>query len=158
MAVSLGGRPVWLLTRFAMQRLERQKAKFATLHNQVSAVSQLPKLRTGQAFSLEEHARISAWDSSPTARWPRIELALNYPDTPEMLGIVEHGQVGPTFFMWRSDIGVVVEPFSGGTLLYPTIEDALAALTHWAMQALQGRREPLRPHQRCGRTPTDIRK
>lgn len=106
----------------------------------------LRKLRTGQAFTLDEHGQIAAWNALPVARWPRIELALNYPDTPEMLGLVEHAQINPTFFIWRAGFGVVVEPFSGGTRLYPTVQDALAALTDWATLVLQGRREPLREH------------
>lgn len=99
--------------------------------------------RVGQAFSLGEHQKVLEWAASGIPRWPSIELALNYPETPEMIGVVEHGQVGPTFLMWRTETDVVIEPLSGGTLLYGTLDDALAALTSWASSALQGHRRPL---------------
>lgn len=98
--------------------------------------------RVGRSLTLQEHQKISTWNDDPSEHWPRIELALNYPHTPEMLGVVEHGQVGPTLFVWASDGGIVVEPFSGGSIIYLSLEEALSAIARWADGLIKGQRVP----------------
>lgn len=98
----------------------------------------------GRAFSIEEHQLINDWQRTNRSRWPRIELALNYPNTPEMLGVIEFGYEGPSVFFWCSENGVILQPFSGGkTQTYVTIEQALHALTHWSLARLEGRQTEL---------------
>jgi hypothetical protein len=98
----------------------------------------------GIAFAVEEHAAIARWMDKRPRDWPSIELALNYPGTPEMLGIVEGGWTGPTYFMWRVNQGVVLERFSGGDMvLYQNISDALDALSRWSESIIAGKRELL---------------
>jgi hypothetical protein len=93
------------------------------------------------SFTLSEHAALAKWMASRSPGWPRIELALNYPNTPEMMGIAEEGRVGPTYFMWRTETDVVLERFSGNDLvLYKTLGDALNALSLWSAQLVAGKR------------------
>ena len=78
-----------------------------------------------------------------------MELALNYPNTPEMFGIVELNEISPTFFMWRTEGAVIVAPFSGEDMLrYESIQHALDALTDWCVEAAgSGKRPKLRPRR-----------
>ncbi len=98
--------------------------------------------RCGRPLTLSEHAEIAQWNRACGDGWPRIELALNYPETPEMFGVVERGQVGPTLFLWLTERGAVVEPFSGGAFAYPTLTQALDAIRRWAAVLVAGRRVP----------------
>jgi hypothetical protein len=59
-----------------------------------------------------------------------------------MLGVVEHGQLGPTLFMWAADWGIIIEPFSGGLFTYTTLAAALCALSRWAEMVVAGKRVP----------------
>ncbi len=96
--------------------------------------------REGRPFTLDEYQKISEWNSRDIVNWPHLELALNYPNTPEMLGVVEHSQRGPTLFVWAADWGIVIEPFNGGSFIYPDFEEALNALSRWARLIIAGQR------------------
>jgi hypothetical protein len=99
---------------------------------------------TGCSFSLSEHAAVADWIAKRQPGWPNIELAINYPNTPEMMGIVEEGRAGPTYFMWRTESDVVVDRFSGGDLvIYKSIGDALNALSEWSRDLVAGVRSKL---------------
>jgi hypothetical protein len=100
------------------------------------------KSRTGRAFTLDEHQEISVWNSlgSLRDRWPRIELALDFVNTPEMLGVIEYNEIGPTMWVWAATWGIIVEPLSGGSYIYPTISAALAAVSEWAERIIIGDR------------------
>ena len=102
--------------------------------------------QNGRAFTVEEHRKISEWNGKAGDGWPRIELALNYPDTPEMLGLVEHDQPGPTLFVWADDWGLVVEPFSGGSFTYLSLSAVLSELSRWA-EVYRGRQAGAVWHQ-----------
>jgi hypothetical protein len=105
----------------------------------------------GQPFTLEEHAAISGWLERRKPGWARIELALNFPNTPEMFGIVEANEIGPTFFMWRTESAVIVAPFSvGEAMRYATIQEALEALSEWCAEVRVGKRPKLRPRDSAG--------
>jgi len=102
-------------------------------------------LPPGIAFTVTEHAAIAKWMASREPGWPRIELALNYPHTPEMLGVAEDGWIGPTYFMWRTANSIIIERFSGGnTVEYETISEALDAISEWSRALLSGIRQDLR--------------
>ena len=76
--------------------------------------------------------------------WPRIELALNYPNTPEMMGVAEEGWPGPTYVMWRANPGVVLERLSGGDMVvYESVDEALDALSWWSRALIRGIRTKL---------------
>lgn len=107
----------------------------------------MPLPLAGQPFTLEEHAAIARWLERRQPGWPGIELALNYPNTPEMLGIIEANEVGPSLFMWRVDGAVIVAPFSGDDMVrYASIEYALDSLTEWSVErAVTGKRPKLKP-------------
>jgi hypothetical protein len=102
-----------------------------------------PKSRVGRAFTLKEHQEIFDWNSLSEyhSGWPRVELALNYSDTPEMLGVVECGEVGPTMLVWAAAWGVAVEPLSGGSFTFPSLAAALGELSQWAGRVLVGDRK-----------------
>jgi hypothetical protein len=103
----------------------------------------IPKSRVGRAFTLKEHQEILGWNALCEYRggWPHVRLALNYSDTPEMLGIVECGEVGPTMLIWAAAWGIVVEPLSGGSFIFPSLAAALAELSQWAGRVLAGDRK-----------------
>jgi hypothetical protein len=110
---------------------------------------EMPSPLAGQPFTLEEHLAISTWLEGRKPGWPRIELALNYPNTPEMFGIVEENEIGPSFFMWRTEGAVIVAPFSGEDMVrYGSIQHAMDALTDWCIEAVgTGKRPKLRPQR-----------
>ena len=87
---------------------------------------------------------IRDWNQQREAGWPEIQLAINYPLTPEMYGVTEAGWEGPTFFMWRTDSHVIVTPFSGDYVAkYYSMRTALEALAAWAKAVLAGERPPI---------------
>ena len=102
----------------------------------------IQRSRVGRAFTLEEHQEVFGWNNQDRDKWPRIELALNYPNTPEILGVIECGQVGPTFFVWAADWGIIVEPISGGSFTYPNLRAAFNAISLWMEIILRGKRVP----------------
>ena len=102
----------------------------------IITMQSLQRPRSGRSLTLEEHREVFEWNNQGGEDWPRIELALNYPDTPEMFGVIERGEVGPTLFVWVADWGVIIEPFSGGSFVYTSVTAALQALSGWATRAL----------------------
>lgn len=103
-------------------------------------MSRIRRSRVGRPFTIEEHLEVAAWNDRAGKGWPRLELALNYPHTPELLGVVEHAQTGVTLFVWAAEFGIVVEPFSGGSFIYVSLATALGALTRWAEARVRGER------------------
>jgi len=65
-----------------------------------------------------------------------------------MLGVVEPGEVGPTLFLWATDREIVIEPFTGGTFVYPSVIPALEAIERWAESLSKGKRVPFGSSQR----------
>ena len=86
----------------------------------------------GEAFTISDHAAMAAWMKHPVQNWPRIQVALNAPETPELLGVTLPECNTPSFIMWRTETGVVITPFEANYVReYTHIEEALEALESW---------------------------
>jgi hypothetical protein len=83
-------------------------------------------------FPIKEHEAIVSWMKHYKQCNVRIELALNYPEVTEMMGIIENGFETPTFFMWRTEKSVKIMSFSGADKLEcSNVADFLIILEKW---------------------------
>ena len=99
----------------------------------------------GQAFTISDHRDIADWVERSEPDWPRIEIALNAHDTPELLGVTEPGTKTPSFLIWKTDESVVVTPFNANYVRdYATIGEALDALSVWWISLKAGRESQLK--------------